>query len=271
MKKTLEVLDEVIAKILNTLVSTKFWVMVVTVAIGAITVIQSGGSIWEAILGALLIISGGTTYSVTKMRQNLEYIRSNAGAGRPPVLPPAISLPTVESAPSAPPLGFGTVVSPPVGVDWTEFWNDVELVAERLQREVPGKQPSFAKYEAIQNVGRLYKVSELDDLYSYARAVYDSCLAWWKEMAGFDYLEALEKGVPKAYQNPSCPTSDLTLWIRSSNNPAALKLCIQEIRNAARKLNQISAMYSWSEKDLEAFWKRYPDDMRTLSYVYNTV
>jgi hypothetical protein len=268
MEKTLQALDEVIAKILNTLISTKFWVMAITVAIGAITVIQSGGSIWEAILGALLIISGGTTYSVTKMRQNLEYIRST---GRPPATPPAISLPTVESTPSAPPLGFGTVVSPPAGIDWTEFWNDVELVAERLQREVPGKQLLFAKYEAIQNVGRLYTVSELDDLYSYARAVYDSCLAWWKEIAGFSYLEALEKGVPKEYQNPSCPTSDLTLWIRSSNNPVAFKFCVQEIRNAARKLNQISVMYSWSQRDLDTFWKRYPDDMRTLSYVYNTI
>jgi|GEM_PF-5795684 len=114
MEKTLQALDEVIAKILNTLISTKFWVMVATMAIGAITVIQSGGSIWEAILGALLIISGGTTYSVTKMRQNLEYIRST---GRPPATPPAISLPTVESTPSAPPLGFGTVVSPPAGID----------------------------------------------------------------------------------------------------------------------------------------------------------
>lgn len=152
------------------------------------------------------------------------------------------------------------------------FWQAFETVGrqqEKLMRQTPGKGRAFAFWEALQIVGRQYDVQDLDDLYAYARVIYEASLQWWKEIAGFDYLEAVEKGVPKEFQSGVCPTSDLTLWIRSSNNPGAFKFCVQEIRNAARKLNTINSLYSLSDDELREFWKKFPD--KSLAYIYNTV
>jgi len=270
MPETLKALDQLVAKLLTTIVSTKFWVMVVTMAIGALTIIKSGGTIYEAILGALMVITGGSVYSFTKYRQNIEYIRTNAG--RPQVTAPiidhdrAIETPVTPTPPS---VGFEPVVSPPE-IDWVKFMQDVANRQDEL-KQTPGMLRAFARLTALENVGRFYEVNNLDDLYSYARARYDACVDWFKEMSGFDYNEALEKGVPKEYQNPSCPTSDLNLWIRASSNPVAYKRCINDIRSAAKKLNAVGALYQLPEKELTNFWKRYPEGLRTLSYIYNTL
>jgi len=133
MQQTLEALDNLIAKILNTIVSTKFWITAVTMAIGALTILKGGGSWLEAVLGALMVVAGGTTYTITKYRQNVEYIRQNNMRGSQEASPPS----SAQFAPtSVPPAGFGSATPSPNVIDWNQFWDDVQIVQEKLMRQI---------------------------------------------------------------------------------------------------------------------------------------
>ncbi len=117
MEKTLQALDELIAKLVNTLVSTKFWVLVATMALAAFIALKSGQDVWGALVAALTAVIGGGVYTFSKMKQNIAYMQNGqtkkiSGAivktDIPPIeetpdmrcLPPVRPVPIVDTMPS---------------------------------------------------------------------------------------------------------------------------------------------------------------------------
>jgi hypothetical protein len=65
-------------KIITTISSVKFWVMVATIALGALVAYNNGGNIILIIIGVLTALTGGSVYTTTKVKQNVELAKVDA-------------------------------------------------------------------------------------------------------------------------------------------------------------------------------------------------
>ncbi len=253
MQKTLEAIDEAIAKVIRNVTSSKFWFNMAPVILGALTVIESGGNWIQAVIGALMVIGGAGNYTYSKLRQNIEYIRNVESKTQPHVnqTTKTIEVHTEEQAEDV----------KYAGVDWQQFMHDVEVEKNRIISSI-GAVPSFALYSSLQTVGRNYMVNNIDDVRIFADMVYSASLDWWKELAGFDYWDAVNNGVPDKFRG-MCKSADLNLWIRV-NKPEEKKMIIMEIKNA---LNKVNKSYELDE----TIFDRYADWQKNLTYIWETL
>lgn len=230
---------------------------------------REGGT--SALLAAIISVITGGTYVVTKTIQNRQIIKN--GLNKPEVSSDlskskllkeiAVETASREFEPSIPtpfffepPSSMGTLTA---GVDWLEFWNQVDAEQARLIKELPigEKGEKFSRYEAIMNVGRRFPVDNLDDLTAYAAALYESTLKWFKEVAGFDYWDAKMEGVPAKLVG-RCGCENLDAWIVANMQ---VKPAAQGVKYSISRCNDLA--------NLQDGWQAsFPDFNRTLFYVY---
>lgn len=255
--QTVQAIDEAVAKIIRNVTSSKFWINLVPVLIGALTVIESGGNWIQAVIGALMVVSGAGNYTYSKLRQNIEYMRTNST--KQYTVPSTAVVPTTNHIA---PVDIGEHVEEVyTGIDWEKFLADVDKKKAEI-KSVPDTVDAFARYSALLSVGRDYQVNDIRDVQIYADMIYTATLDWWKEVAGFDYIEALNKGVPEQFRGP-CRNPDLNMWIRV-NNPITMKRIVSEIKLAIDKVNKA---YLADNSVLN----KYLDWQRNLAYVWSTL
>jgi len=235
-------------------ISTKLLITLLVMAGSAYVAFQQGG--WPAVIAAIASIAGiGGTFIVTKQKQNALIIQNGLNKPKP------VAKPTVANVYTPVSTAFENIELT-ASVDWSGFWSQVEAEESRLIKELPKgeKGKEFARYEAIMNVGRRFPVNNTEDITSYAAAIYDSTLKWFKEVAGFDYWEAQVNGIPAALAG-RCGCSNLDAWITDNMH---VKPAVQAVKYGISRCNELA--------ELQSGWQAsFPDWARTLFYVYQNV
>lgn len=244
-------------------ISWKLFITLLTIYISWELASREGGV--ATLVAAIISVLSGGTYVVTKTMQNKTIIQNGGIKNKIPLQAPEkpIDVSRLNVQEFAPPTEQEPQIVPSAEpVDWAEFWRQVEAEQNRLIKELPHeKVPAFARYEAIMNVGKRFPVSLTEDVQMYADIVLDAAEGWFRDIAGFDYWEAKQKGIPLDIAR-ECGCSSLDAWI--STKAALIKPIVAAIKRALDRTNTL-------ERLQEGWQSRFPNWARTLNYVFENV
>ncbi len=276
MSKTTDAMDAFmeafIVMVASFLTSRTTYIM----AIGFIAVYVSSGRT-EALQQLLAYLGLSSVWVIKLASQNVAGIIKNGGSHAPriaekPKKAPEIPKPSDSSQVRVDTPFFAPLppVPPPSGprIDWKEFSIQVDAEKQRLIRECTGekggKAETFAKWEAIRNVGGRFIVTVIQDLDIYASMMLDGAFSRFKEAAGFGFHEIEGGRVPEKFAK-QCGCNLIVPWAIQNN---AYDDWL-EVNNAIQRANSINAI---SDEEWREGWRdRFPEQQRTLWYVYQNI